>query len=188
MAITSSSSILTKVTHHREPYAAIAPSRPELSQEGRVVLVTGGSEGIGFAIARSFGKAGAAKVIITGRRRAALDEAVASLAKTSPKTVYIAHQQDASDVEDIAKFWSQLEDEKLSVDVLVLNVARITAAQGAIVKVGYKEVIADLTTNSHGVAAFVHFFYHQKGRNGQKKLVFYPSIARLLQYPPVPVP
>jgi hypothetical protein len=35
---------------HATPYAAISPSRPELSQKGRAIYVTGGSEGIGLAM------------------------------------------------------------------------------------------------------------------------------------------
>lgn len=84
----SGTSILTSVKHHRKSYPVISPSRPELSQKGRVVLVTCASEGIGYAIARSFGHAGAAKVIVTGRRKGALDEAVASLTKLSPQTTF----------------------------------------------------------------------------------------------------
>ncbi|KAG7410597.1 hypothetical protein Forpe1208_v010670 [Fusarium oxysporum f. sp. rapae] len=41
-------------TLHKKPYHAIYPTRPELSQEGRTILITGGNSGIGFPIARSF--------------------------------------------------------------------------------------------------------------------------------------
>ena len=48
------------------------------SMDGRSVVVTGGSRGIGRGIARVFAEAGA-KVLITGRDKEALDEAVADL-------------------------------------------------------------------------------------------------------------
>ncbi|MEA3001860.1 MAG: hypothetical protein QOH81_648 [Sphingomonadales bacterium] len=47
--------------------------------EGRTCLVTGGSRGIGFAIARALGEAGA-RVAITARKTGELDEARAALA------------------------------------------------------------------------------------------------------------
>lgn len=46
---------------------------------GKIALITGGSSGIGLATAQLFAAEGAS-VIITGRRQAALDEAVASMA------------------------------------------------------------------------------------------------------------
>lgn len=51
---------------------------PDWSLGGRVALVTGGSAGIGFAIARALGRAGA-KVVVTSRRKEAVDEAAAAL-------------------------------------------------------------------------------------------------------------
>ncbi|KAM3453105.1 hypothetical protein MY3296_004032 [Beauveria thailandica] len=161
-------SILTKVKHHKKSYDAISPSRPELSQTGKVILITGGAEGIGYAIARGFGLAGAAKVIITGRRKSALDEAVASLSRTS-QTTFVARVQDASDITGIENLWKTLDDEGVVVDVLVLNVAR-SSPPGRILDIGYKEVIADLGTNVGGVAAAAHFFYHQKRRDPTRKL------------------
>ncbi|KAJ5433437.1 uncharacterized protein N7458_012593 [Penicillium daleae] len=68
----------TTVVHHK-PYATILPSRAQLSQKGKVVLVTGSSGGIGFAIARAFSKASTAKVILTGRHQGPLDTTIDTL-------------------------------------------------------------------------------------------------------------
>jgi NADPH:quinone reductase-like Zn-dependent oxidoreductase len=51
-------------TVHRDVYPAISPSRPELNQAGRVVLVTGGGTGVGHSVARAFVRAAADTVII----------------------------------------------------------------------------------------------------------------------------
>ncbi|KAF4826565.1 hypothetical protein CGCTS75_v008959 [Colletotrichum tropicale] len=51
-------------TYHKEPYAAISPRLPELSQQDNTVLITGGSEGIGFAIAKAFIEASAKEIVI----------------------------------------------------------------------------------------------------------------------------
>src|SRR3546814_20490797 len=48
------------------------------SLKGKVAVVTGGNSGIGFASAKLFAEQGA-QVVITGRRQAALDEAVRSI-------------------------------------------------------------------------------------------------------------
>jgi glycerate-2-kinase len=60
-------SLPTLYQYHKKPYQAIDPSLPALQQTGRTVIVTGGNSGIGYAIARSFVKANAARVVILGR-------------------------------------------------------------------------------------------------------------------------
>jgi NAD(P)-dependent dehydrogenase (short-subunit alcohol dehydrogenase family) len=61
----------------------------------RVVIVTGGSSGIGRAAARRFAEAGA-RVLITGRRAAALDEAAGDHPNISPVVADAAAPQDAA--------------------------------------------------------------------------------------------
>ncbi|KFZ16144.1 hypothetical protein V501_02377 [Pseudogymnoascus sp. VKM F-4519 (FW-2642)] len=156
-------------TTHRAPYAGISPSRPELSQRGKVVLITGSSGGIGFAIARSFAKAGAAKVIMTGRRQGLLDEAVTTLSVQFPKTSFVAHQIDIAKTADVENIWNQFDVEGLVVDVLVLNAARIQHV-GSLVDIGYREVWADFTTNVGSHMVFTDLFYHQKKRHSSKRL------------------
>ena len=66
-------------TVHQKAYPAISPTRPELNQAGRVVIITGGGTGIGSSIAQSFVRASADTIIIIGRREAVLKTAVTQL-------------------------------------------------------------------------------------------------------------
>jgi NAD(P)-dependent dehydrogenase (short-subunit alcohol dehydrogenase family) len=64
---------LTRYPDHSSPYSNSA--KPRLTR----VLITGGSRGIGFAIASAFTKAGSYEVLITGRNETPLLEATSAL-------------------------------------------------------------------------------------------------------------
>lgn len=66
-------------TIRKDVYPAISPSRPELSQAGKVVLFTGGGTGLGFNVAKSVVQASADTVIIIGRRLEKLETAASTL-------------------------------------------------------------------------------------------------------------
>jgi len=80
----------------------------------KVVIVTGGSSGIGRAAALRFAEAGA-KVVITGRRAAALDEA----AGDHPNITAVV--ADAASAEDAARTVAKAVDAYDRLDVLVNN-------------------------------------------------------------------
>ncbi|KAI0448777.1 short-chain dehydrogenase [Xylaria acuta] len=106
---------------HNNTYAAISPLRPELSQAGKTVLISGGNTGIGYGIACGFVKASAARVIITGRRVEVVAEAAENLKREADKTEIIGIPCDVSDATSIEDLWNKLKLEGVVVDVLVLN-------------------------------------------------------------------
>lgn len=83
--------------------------------DGKVALVTGGSAGIGFGIARNFATEGA-RVFVTGRRQAELDKAVASLGGNAA-----AIQGDASNLADLDRIFAAIDKAAGRLDILAAN-------------------------------------------------------------------
>lgn len=81
----------------------------------KVTLVTGGSTGIGLAIARRFADEGAT-VYITGRRKAELDAAVETIGERA-----IGVQSDVSHLDDLDRLFSTIEELSGRLDVVVAN-------------------------------------------------------------------
>jgi NAD(P)-dependent dehydrogenase (short-subunit alcohol dehydrogenase family) len=83
--------------------------------QGKVAVITGGSEGIGLATATLFAKEGA-YVFITGRRRKELDEAV----KTIGSDVS-AVQGDVAKLADLDRLYETVAEVKGRIDIVFAN-------------------------------------------------------------------
>src|SRR4029077_11584969 len=68
---------------------------------GKVAIVTGGTQGMGEAVARLFAERGAAGLVICGRNKAKGDAVAGSLTKAGCKTHYV--EADLAKVEDCRK-------------------------------------------------------------------------------------
>lgn len=88
---------------------------------GKVVLITGGSSGIGLAVAHKFAEAGAITVIC-GRDQTKLDEACAEAQAKGYS--FVAYSADIADMSDCDRFVEQLIAEHGSVDFLINNAGR----------------------------------------------------------------
>ncbi|MFM0516136.1 MULTISPECIES: SDR family NAD(P)-dependent oxidoreductase [Caballeronia] len=83
--------------------------------ENKVVVVTGGTSGIGFATAKRFAAEGAS-VFITGRRQKELDAAVEAM---NGRVVGI--RADMSKLADIDRLYDAVQQKHSSIDVLFAN-------------------------------------------------------------------
>ena len=88
---------------------------------GKVVLVTGGSSGIGLAAAHKFAEAGAT-TLICGRDQDKLDEACAEARARG--YAFIAYSADIADMADCDRFVQLLIDNHGGVDFLINNAGR----------------------------------------------------------------
>ncbi len=88
---------------------------------GKVVLVTGGSSGIGLAAAHKFAEAGAT-TLICGRDQDKLDEACAEA--KAKGYAFVAYAADIADMADCDRFVKQLLAEHGGVDFLINNAGR----------------------------------------------------------------
>lgn len=151
-------------TIHREPYPAILPTRAELSQAGKAVLVTGGGTGVGFAIARAFVHASAATVIIIGRRANVLETARVRLEQevetTGSDAKIIAQTCDVVNFLEVDAFWEGLKKRGVTVDVYVANAAKFTEVK-PLLELGSQEVWSQVEANVKSPLYFTEKFHAQ---------------------------
>ncbi|MBG6082312.1 SDR family oxidoreductase [Rubrivivax gelatinosus] len=86
--------------------------------DGRVALVTGGSRGLGLQIAEALGEAGA-KVMLSSRKAADLEQAVAHLAERGVDARWVAG--DASRPDDVQRIVDETLQRLGPIDILVNN-------------------------------------------------------------------
>ncbi|WP_455826316.1 SDR family NAD(P)-dependent oxidoreductase [Pseudomonas graminis] len=109
----------------------------------KVVLVTGGSSGLGLAIAQELAGQGAT-VVITGRRQAQLDEALSTLGERASAVV-----ADVSVIADLAVLFDTIKARHGRIDVLVANAGMGQIAPlGSITEAYFDQVFS---TNVKGV-------------------------------------
>lgn len=112
----------------------------EISLSGRSAIVTGGSKGIGFAIANRFASSGA-DVAIVARGREALDEAVAKIKKNT-NTHVVGVQADVGKAEDVQRAYDEAMKAFGKLDIAVNNAG--TSATGPFEKLSDEIMQADL--------------------------------------------
>src|SRR4051812_9766178 len=95
----------------------------KLAMADKVAVVTGGTQGLGEAIAHLFADRGAAGLVICGRNQANGERVKLELAAKGTKTVYVA--ADLARVEDCRRVIAAADEVFGRVDVLV-NAAAIT--------------------------------------------------------------
>lgn len=97
--------------------------------EGRVAVVTGGTRGLGLAIARAYGRQGARALVVGSRSQSSVDEAVESLRAEGFRAAGMA--MDVSDQGDVEALRDLAVERYGTVDVWVNNAGH-SAAYGPV--------------------------------------------------------
>lgn len=156
-------------TIHKAPYASLSPLCSELNQSGRTILITGGSAGIGFAIARAYAEASASKIILTGRRNEILQQASSRLSDAFPDVKIVPRVCDVGNAEESAKLWSSLHNDGIFVDVLILNAAKF-GHQQTLLEAGLDAISSLYETNVKALLDFIQRLHGQKCAEDKKRV------------------
>ncbi|PNP56302.1 hypothetical protein THARTR1_03827 [Trichoderma harzianum] len=154
-------------------YSTIDPKRPENSQAGRTVLITGGHSGIGYAISKAFISANAKRIIVFGRRADVLESAgeqlVAEAKELGSPTIVDTRSGDIADPGSVENLFFGLKEDGIVLDVLVLNAATGGASK-KMVDMPLDEFWGDYHINSEGpkyvvnLSTLITYVWHLSGK------------------------
>lgn len=113
-------------TYHHKPYASISPTRPELSANGKVVIITGAGTGVGEATAYAFAEAGAKAVILCGRRVEPINTVKANVESKYPSTAVACYSLDVAKEDNVASVFKDVKEKFGPIDVVVNGAAHLS--------------------------------------------------------------
>lgn len=159
-------------TVHKKSYPAISPYKDVLSAEGKTVVVTGGSQGIGLAICTAFAEAGASNLIIVSRRATPFDMAMIMLEKNHPATTVTVFRASITDSEATGEIFDTVRTRmELEPDILILCTAS-KCTQGPILEIPEEEIQLDFDTNVTANLNWVrHFLLPESARKAPNKKI-----------------
>ncbi len=102
-------------------YGLLANRTPAMPLQGKTVLVTGGSSGLGKALAFEAARRGAAKVILSARRREPLEAAAVELTAAHPSCTAVVEPCDITDPDAVVAVASKIVAEHGAPDLLCNN-------------------------------------------------------------------
>jgi NAD(P)-dependent dehydrogenase (short-subunit alcohol dehydrogenase family) len=145
---------------------------------GKIAVITGASTGIGLATAKRFIQEGMDHVFITGRRKEALDAAVAEIGRNTT-----AVQGDVADLGHLDRLYEVVKQHNRKIDVLFANAGVAQLAPFGTVDEKFFDLHFD--ANVKGL-----FFSVQKGlpfMNDGASIILNASIATIKGFPAMSV-
>ncbi|KAL3483883.1 hypothetical protein BJX62DRAFT_249073 [Aspergillus germanicus] len=116
-------------TLHRDVYPAVDSRRPEHSQVGKLVVITGASRGLGrYSFAASFARAGAKAIALLGRSADDLAETEKLVGEINPETQVLSIAVSVTDPAGVTKAFDEIVKRFGVPHVLVNNAGALASA------------------------------------------------------------
>ncbi|KAI1863129.1 uncharacterized protein JN550_009865 [Neoarthrinium moseri] len=107
---------------HRDQYPSIDPTKPEIALDGKVVVITGASRGIGAkAFAPAFSKAGVKALVLIATSVSKLYAVEDEVKLINPSIQTLSLAVDITDNVSVEKAFSKIEKEIGHADILINN-------------------------------------------------------------------
>ena len=104
-------------TWHNDTYPSINPTLPDMLVNGKKVIVTGGSGGIGRETVKAFAAAGAATIAVLARRQNLLNETKKIVNAEFPDVEVTLHAVDITNAEQVRRAAKEIG----SWDIMIMN-------------------------------------------------------------------
>ncbi|ETI29036.1 hypothetical protein G647_01489 [Cladophialophora carrionii CBS 160.54] len=135
---------------YRDSYPAIDPELPEHSLVGKVVILTGGSDGLGkSAFGPAIARAKASALVLVARSQSALLEAKAEAEKANPSIKVSTISADVTDEKAVSDAFEQISKEFGPPDVLINN-AGTFFGKSPIADMSFEDFETDIDVNVNG--------------------------------------
>lgn len=108
-------------TFHDDTYPSINPSLPQLSTQGKNIVISGGGSGIGQETARSFAKSGASSISILGRTQKSLLQTKETISKEYPNTKLYTYVADITKKSTLDSTFQAIKSAVGTIDILIAN-------------------------------------------------------------------
>ncbi|KAI1131891.1 hypothetical protein F5Y10DRAFT_275261 [Nemania abortiva] len=117
--------VITK-SYYRDVYPAVDPTRPDLSQAGKVTIVTGAGRGIGVGIAAAHAKSGVRGLVLVARSLGNVEEVKRSIKAEHPSVEILAMAADVTDETSVNQLFIKVKETFGVADTLVNNAGVIS--------------------------------------------------------------
>jgi NAD(P)-dependent dehydrogenase (short-subunit alcohol dehydrogenase family) len=168
----------TFVTNHKSPYNALTTALSTRPLSGRSVLITGANRGIGVYITNAIAAAGASKIAVVGRNKAAIEAARDTYAKNYPKTTFVAYSADVTDEAAITSVFDSFG----APDILINNAGHFPD-DGPFVDQDLKTWFSGFEINIFGSANVTQKFLKAKPKNKSAHVLNVSSMAAHMRFP-----
>lgn len=146
------------------------------SLENKTVLVTGGSRGIGRAIALAMAEEGANVAVLFAGNRAAADQTAAEIAEKGVKVA--VYQCDVASCEETENTVKAILEEFGQVDILINNAGIVR--DGLLLRMKEEDFDAVLNTNLKGAYHMIRHLYSHMMRRKSGRIINISSVVGLM--------